>query len=112
MYRNAFRTLPELIAAGRLHGDKEFMVYEGDRWSFNRFYQAVDALAWQLHERFGISAGDRVAIMMRNRPEWVVAFAAAACIGAVPAPMNSFGLRNALLAGLRDLGTASIILRC
>jgi long-chain acyl-CoA synthetase len=103
MYRNAYRTLPDLIAAGRVHGDKEFLVYEGDRWTFTRFFDAVDTLAWQMQERFGIRPGDRVAIMMRNRPEWVVAFAAAASIGAVPAPMNSFGLRNELLAGLRDL---------
>ncbi len=101
-YKNAFPTLPALIDAGRVHGDKEFMVYEDDRWSFTRFFAAVDALAGRLHAELGIRPGDRVAIAMRNRPEWAVAFAATACVGAVPVPLNSFGLRDELLAGLRD----------
>ncbi|MGH8830831.1 MAG: class I adenylate-forming enzyme family protein [Polaromonas sp.] len=102
-YRNAFATLPALIDAGRVHGAREFMVYEGDRWTFDRFYQAVDALAGRLQAEHGVKAGDRVAIAMRNRPEWAVAFAALLLLGAVPAPLNSFGLRDELLANLRDL---------
>jgi long-chain acyl-CoA synthetase len=109
MYRNAARTLPEAIAAGRVHGDKEFMVYGEERWSFTRFFADVDALAAQLQARFGVRPGDRVAIMMRNRPEWAVAFAAAASIGAVPAPVNSFGLRDELLAVLRDLAPRVVV---
>ncbi len=102
-YRNAFATLPALIDAGRVHGAREFMVYEGDRWTFDRFYQAVDALAGRLQAEHGVKAGDRIAIAMRNRPEWAVAFAAAVLLGAVPAPLNSFGLQGELLANLRDL---------
>ncbi len=102
-YRNAFASLPAVFDAGRVHGAREFMVYEGDRWSFDRFYQAADALAGRLQAEHGVKVGDRVAIAMRNRPEWAVAFAAAALLGAVPAPLNSFGLRDELLANLRDL---------
>ena len=102
-YRNAFAALPELLNAGRVHGARECMVYEGDRWSYDRFYQAADALAGRLQGELGVRAGDRVAIAMRNRPEWAVAFAAAALLGAVPAPLNSFGLRDELLSGLRDV---------
>jgi long-chain acyl-CoA synthetase len=109
MYRNAFATLPDLIAAARMHGDKEFMVYEGDRWSFARFFEAVDALAAQLQQRFGVRRGDRVAIMMRNRPEWAVGFVAAASIGAVVAPVNSFGLRAELAASLRDVAPRVVL---
>ncbi|WP_051603234.1 class I adenylate-forming enzyme family protein [Simplicispira psychrophila] len=102
-YRNAFTSLPALLNAGRVHGASEFMVYEGERWTFARFYQAADALAGRLQAEHGVQAGDRVAIAMRNRPEWVVAFVAVALIGAVPAPLNSFGLREELLSGLRDV---------
>ena len=102
-YRNAFATLPELLNAGRVHGEREFLVYEGDRWTFERFYQAVDALAGRLQAEHGVKAGERVAIAMRNRPEWAVAFVAVALLGAVPAPLNSFGLREELLSGLRDV---------
>ncbi|RJG19010.1 class I adenylate-forming enzyme family protein [Massilia cavernae] len=109
MYRNAFATLPELIAAARVHGDKEFMVYEGDRWTFARFFEAVDALAAQLQQRFGVARGDRVAIMMRNRPEWAVGFVAAASIGAVAAPINSFGMSAELAASLRDVAPRVVL---
>lgn len=102
-YRNAMATLPQVLNAGRVHGAREFMVFEADRWTFDRFYQAVDALAGRLQAEHGVAVGDRVAIAMRNRPEWAVAFAAVALVGAVPAPLNSFGLREELLAGLRDL---------
>lgn len=102
-YRNAFASLPALLNAARVHSASEFMVYEDERWTYERFFQAVDALAGRLQADYGIQAGERVAIAMRNRPEWVVAFAAAALIGAVPAPLNSFGLREELLAGLRDV---------
>lgn len=100
VYRHAARSLPEFLAAGRLHGDKPFMVYEDQRWSFARFYAAVDALAWQLREALGVRPGTRVAIAMRNRPEWAVAFVAVAAIGAVPAPLNSYGLRDELVGAL------------
>ncbi|NMG77124.1 class I adenylate-forming enzyme family protein [Aromatoleum diolicum] len=102
VYRNAFASLPQLIDAGRVHGDKPFIVYQGDHWSFARFFADVDAMAGQLYA-LGVRRGDRVAIAMRNRPEWAVAFAAAALIGAVPAPINSFGLRGELRGALADL---------
>ena len=102
-YRNAFASLPQLLNAGRVHGERECMVYEGDRWSYDRFYQAADALAGRLQAEHGVRPGDCVAIAMRNRPEWAVAFAAVALLGAVPAPLNSFGLRDELLSGLRDV---------
>jgi len=102
-YRHAFSSLPALINAGRVHGDLEFMVYEGDRWSFSRFFAAVDALAGRLQAEQGVQKADRVAIAMRNRPEWAVAFAAIALLGAVPAPLNSYGLREELMDNLRDV---------
>ncbi|WP_333841708.1 class I adenylate-forming enzyme family protein [Limnohabitans sp.] len=102
-YRHAFSSLPALIHAGRVHGEREFMVYEDERWTFERFFNAVDALAGRLQSELGLRAGERVAIAMPNRPEWAVAFAAVALVGAVPSPLNSYGLREELMANLRDL---------
>lgn len=107
-YKNAFSTLPALINAGRAHADREFMVYEGERWTFERFFAATDALAARLQQQ-GLVAGAHVAIAMRNRPEWAVAFAAVVLAGAVPAPLNSFGLRDELLANLRDVRPVLLI---
>ena len=102
-YRNAFPNLAHLINAGRAHGAMEFMVYENDRWTFDRFFQTVDTVAANLQHKLGVKPGDRVAIAMRNRPEWAVSFAAIVLIGAVPAPLNSYGLKDELMTNLSDL---------
>ena len=101
-YRNAFPTLPALLAASRSHGDKPYIRYQGETWTFTRFFAEADAVASWLHKA-GVCPGDRVAIAMRNRPEWGVAFVASALLGAIPAPLNSFGLREELQAALDDL---------
>jgi long-chain acyl-CoA synthetase len=100
-FKNAFAQLPALLNAGRAHGGKEFIVQEGDRWSFDRLFAAADALAGHLQHTLGVQPGDRVAIAMRNRPEWAVAFVAASLAGAVPVPLNSYGLHDELAAALR-----------
>ena len=103
VFRNAFPHLPALLNSARVHGDKEFMRYEGDAWTFTRFFAAVDALAARLQQQLEIHPGDRVAIAMRNQPEWAVAFAAVGLLGAVPAPLNSFGLHDELLDAMRTV---------
>jgi len=108
-YRNAFANLPSLINAGRVHGPREFMVFGNDRWTFDRFFLAVDALAANLQHKLGLQSGDRVAIAMRNRPEWVIAFAAISLVGAIPAPLNSHGLNDELMANLVDLKPKLIV---
>lgn len=109
VYRNAFPNLPALIESARAHGDKPFIVHEGETWSFDRFFAEADALAAQLRE-WGLQPGDRVAVAMRNRPEWAVSVVAAALIGALPAPINSFGLREELSAAIADIEPA--VLAC
>ena len=108
VYRNAFRTLPELIASARTHGDKPFITCEGETWAFDRFFAEADALAARLRD-WGLGPGSRVAIAMRNRPEWGIAFAAVASIGAVPAPLNSFGLGEELHDALAMVEPAALI---
>lgn len=108
-YRNAFATLPALLNAGRAHGEREFLVFDDERWTFAQFFSAADALAAHLQATYDLLPGQRVAIAMRNRPQWAVAFVAVALTGAVPAPLNSFGLREELLSGLRALQACLLI---
>lgn len=109
-YRNAKATLPELINTARVHGDKPFIVYRDETWTFARLFAEADALAWAMREKLGVKPGDRVAIAMRNRPEWAVAFLAAALAGAVPAPVNSFGLHDELLGAFATVRPRVLIL--
>jgi len=103
-YKNAPNTLPQLVAQSRQLGEKTFLVYEGERWSFQQFFQHVDALGHQLVNEFGINKGDRVAIAMRNYPEWMTAFIAIVSVGAIAVPLNSWGKAEELAYGLQNAG--------
>jgi len=102
VYCNAPANLAQVINDSRRSDEQNFLVYQDKRLSFKEFFQQVDSLASWMHEK-GITQGERVAIAMRNRPEWVVAFCATALIGAVPAPLNSFGLEQELSDALATI---------
>ncbi|QHG65586.1 class I adenylate-forming enzyme family protein [Pseudomonas putida] len=108
-FRHAPRNLLQVIDAARVHGDKEFVVWQQQRLSFAEYFDAVDRLAGQLAGRLGLRPGERVAIAMRNQPAWLVAFAAIQRCGAVCVPLNSWGLHDELLHGVKDSGARLLI---
>ena len=101
-YVHAPKTLLEVLDGARAHGDLEFIVYEGRRYSYSDFFAQVDALAAALQVDYAVQRGDRVAIAMRNNPAWVVAYAAITYIGAVAVPVNSWGKTEELRYALED----------
>jgi len=101
-YKNAAKTLNELMAPGRNFGDALFLQYPSQEWTFNAFWRSTDALAANMATTLGIKPGARVAIAMRNRPEWLVAFTAILQVGAVVVPLNSWGKGDELNQGLID----------
>jgi long-chain acyl-CoA synthetase len=104
-WKHAPPTLRAVLETSRAHGEKDFLVYEDEHWSFERHYAEAAQLAHVLRERFGIQPGDRVAIAMRNFPEWSIAFWAAAAAGAVIVPLNSWWTGPELEYGLSDSGS-------
>ncbi len=109
VFKNAPPTLREIFASARARGDETFLVYEGERWSFGQVMTHVDALGASLVERYGVKAGDRVAIGMRNLPEWVISFAAILSIGAISVSLNGWWTEDELAYALDDSG-ASLVL--
>jgi long-chain acyl-CoA synthetase len=101
-YKHAPATLIDVLQSGRNHGDLEFIVYEGTRYSYNDFYRAVDALGAYLQITMGVNKGDRVALAMRNNPEWAITYVAASLIGAIVVPINSWGKSEELMYALTD----------
>ncbi|MFK3973365.1 class I adenylate-forming enzyme family protein [Pseudomonas sp. NPDC087358] len=108
-FRHAAKNLLQVLEAGRRHGDREFLVWQSQRLTFDQYYDQVDRLAGQLVSRFGLQPGDRVAIAMRNQPAWLVAFAAILRCGAVCVPLNSWGLRDELQYALQDSGACLLL---
>jgi long-chain acyl-CoA synthetase len=108
-FKHAPPSLRELFASARARGDATFLVYEDERWSFSEVMQHVDALAALLVDRYGVTRGDRVAIGMRNYPEWVISFAAITSIGAVSVSLNAWWTPDELDYALDDCGASVVI---
>src|SRR5688500_9060325 len=45
------------------------VIFEGRTRTWKELDRRIDRLAWGLRERHGIGRGDRVVLVMRNRPE-------------------------------------------
>ena len=84
---------------GHLHG------LRGRAHLLRRALPPAPALAHRLRDTFGVEKGDRVAIIMRNIPEWVVAFWGATLAGAVVVPLNAWWSGEELRYGLEDSGS-------
>ena len=109
LFVHAPGTLRQLFDGSRGHGGRTFLVYEDERWSFTEVMAAADAFAAALVGRYGVGAGDRVAIGMRNYPEWVVAFAAVTSVGAIAVSLNAWWTEEELAFGLDDSGTRLLV---
>jgi long-chain acyl-CoA synthetase len=107
-WRNAPPTLRAVVQAGLAHGGAIFLVHEDERVTFDAFFRAVAALAADLRAQ-GVEKGDRVALAMRNLPEWPVAFYAAAALGAIVTPLNAWWTGPELEYGLVDSGVKVLI---
>jgi long-chain acyl-CoA synthetase len=107
-WKNAPPTLQHCFALGRAHGARIFLVHEDERVSFEGFARAAIRLSAHL-ETLGVKRGDRVAIAMRNIPEWPVAFYAAQLLGAIVTPLNAWWTGPELEYGLSDSGASLLI---
>lgn len=97
-------TVVDVLATLRGHGNADFVVFEGRRWTFGEFFADADALAATMQHDMGVRPGDRVAIAMRNCCDWLVTFSAATLIGAIVVPVNSWGSAEELDFTLRNSG--------
>lgn len=104
VWKNAPPTLRELFLAGRAHGQRTFVVYDDERASFEGFARAALAIAHALVDR-GVRKGDRVALAMRNLPEWPAVFFGASITGAIVTPLNAWWTGPELEYGLTDSGS-------
>ena len=71
------------------HADKDYLVYEDERYTYAEIHAQVRKLAAYLVAN-GVTPGSRVAIAMRNYPEWVVGYWAGVSVGAAVVGMNAW----------------------
>ena len=92
------RFIWELTAA---HGDKKYLVYEDESYTYNEVHAQVRKLAHYLVSQ-GVQRGDRVALSMRNYPEWVVGYWATVSLGAAAVGMNAWWTPTEMEYALND----------
>ena len=91
--------------ASVVHGDRTYLVYDDERIDFTTAHHTVAVLADRLVREYGVRQGDRVAIAMRNYPEWAFAAWAAFSVGAVLVPLNAWWTGPELQYGLQHSGS-------
>ncbi|HXW35960.1 MAG TPA: class I adenylate-forming enzyme family protein [Acidimicrobiales bacterium] len=109
VWKNCPTSLRVVLELSRGHGDADFLVYEDERTTFAEHFDAAAAIATRLHERYGVTKGDRVGIIMRNLPEWALTFWGASAAGAVLVPLNAWWAAPELKYGLADSGTKVVV---
>lgn len=102
VFKNAPPTLRALYEATA--SDLEFIVYQDERLTFADAHARAARIARLLIDDFGVVKGDRVAISMRNYPEWMLTFTAVTSIGAVAVAMNALWLTDEIEYALKDSG--------
>jgi long-chain acyl-CoA synthetase len=95
--------LRALYAAAAARTD-DFIVFEDERWPMPKVLELIDQIGHALVHDLGVVNGDRVAIAMRNSPEWIAAFAAITSVGAIAVPMNAWWQTDEMVFALRDSG--------
>jgi len=106
-FGNAPRSLRALYESTA--SDLPFLVYGAERLTFRQAWQSSARIAHVLAHRHGVRPGDRVAIAMRNYPEWMLAFAAITSLGAIAVALNALWQGDELAYGLDDCGARLLL---
>lgn len=107
-YVHAPATLRDVWMASAAHGDKAYLVYEDERWTYAEAHRQVACFAnWLVAN--GVKPGDRVAIAMRNYPEWLLTYWASLSIGAAAVGMNAWWTEPEMAYALSDANPKVLI---
>ncbi len=100
-YRHAPPSVREFWLSTAAYGARTYIVYQDERMSYAQAHAQVAAIAAWLTAQ-GVQPGDRIAIAMRNYPEWMLIYWAAACIGVASVGMNAWWTAEEMAYALDD----------
>lgn len=81
--------------------DRDYLVYEDERITYGQAHSQVAAIANWLMDQ-GVKPGDRIAIAMRNYPEWMLVYWAGVSIGVAVVGMNAWWTASEMVYGFKD----------
>jgi len=109
VYRHAPASFRDVLLGTRAFAARSFAVYGDETLSHGDHFGQAAALASRLLAE-GVRKGDRVAIGMRNYPEWSVAFWACQAIGAIVVALNAWWTSGELAFALADSAPSALII--
>jgi len=109
VYRHAPPSLRAVLESTRQFDDRIFLVYGDEEITYRQHFAKVAALAHFLRDA-GIKKGDRVAIGMRNYPEWLVSFWAVQAIGAIAVAINAWWTAPEIAFALNDSTPSALLI--
>ncbi|NBW74652.1 MAG: AMP-dependent synthetase [Sphingomonadaceae bacterium] len=101
VYKNAPPSGREFWLSTAAFGPRDYLVYEGERITYTQAHDQVRAVTAWLWEQ-GVRPGDRVAIAMRNYPEWMLIYWACLCLGVAAVGTNAWWTAEELEYALTD----------
>lgn len=109
VFTNAPTNLSKLYDLCLTEGNKTFLVYLNERYSFAETIDMARRMARVLKDKYDVSHGDRVALCARNSPEWCITYMATTILGAIIVPMNSWWKASEIKYGLTDSGSKLVV---
>ena len=100
-FKNAPPSIREVWLSTVAHADRDYLVYQDERMTYRQAHQQVGAIASWLFAQ-GVKPGDRVAIAMRNYPEWMLIYWACVSVGVAVVGMNAWWVPDELEYALKD----------
>ena len=100
---NTPQTLHELLEYGKETRQwDEFIVYENERITYSEFLEKVNSVAAFLQKELGVKKGDKVAIAMRNFPEYPILLMGIVSVGAIVVFVNAWWTTSEMEYGFYD----------
>jgi long-chain acyl-CoA synthetase len=100
-YKNAPPTVRQLWLASAQFANREYLVYQDERMTYGEAHKQVASVgAWLAAQ--GVKRGDRVAIAMRNYPEWLLIYWACVCMGVAVVGMNAWWVAEEIDYAIKD----------
>jgi long-chain acyl-CoA synthetase len=100
-FKNAPPNVRALWLSTAQFAERDYLVYGDERITYGQAHQQVASIANWLQSR-GVKHGDRVAIAMRNYPEWMLIYWACSCVGVAAVGMNAWWTAPEMAYGMKD----------
>ena len=110
VFKGAARNLAGIYRQGMEFAERTMIVHGADSFTYGEGFARAAALAKALRETYGVGKGTMVAVVMANRPEWILSLIAISSLGAVAALVNRRGVAEEMLRAIATAGASLAIL--